>query len=35
MYNLANFAVVPENIYRDIEDRDNIGRMAMDKFVTT
>ena len=35
MFNLATFAVVPENTCRDIEDRDNFGGMAMDKFVTT
>ena len=35
MFNLATFAVVPESICRDIEDRDNFGRMAMDKFVTS
>ena len=35
MFKLAALAVVPEDICRDIEDRDNFGRMAMDKFVTT
>ena len=35
MFNLATFAVVPENICCDIEDQDNFGRMAMDQFVIT
>ena len=35
MFNLATFAVVPENICRDIKDRDNFARMALDRFVTT
>ena len=35
MFKLAASAVVPEDICRDIEERDNFGRMAMGKFVTT
>ena len=35
MFNLATFVVVPKNICRDIGERDNFGRMALDKFVTT
>ena len=35
MFNLATFAVVPKNICRDIGERDNFERMALDKFVTT
>lgn len=35
MFNLVTFAVVPANICCDIEDRDNFGREALERFVTT
>ena len=34
MYNLVTFAVVPSNVASNIENRDRLGRQALEKFVS-